>query len=119
MSRYRATKSNFLPPPKKHEIIHSELKYTDGTNYWLFDKDWPLDQRPKRFKDWALFESSQWDNKHSLIAYVNFSRENESLLPQIGQTFILTRDDMSYNMVVINVFPSKRVCRTYVLQVMK
>ena len=25
MSRYRATKSNFLPPPKKHQIIHSDM----------------------------------------------------------------------------------------------
>jgi len=119
MSRYRATKSNFLPPPKKHEIIHSELKYWDGINWWLFDKDWPMENRPKRFKDWSLFNSNEWDNKHSLIAYVNFSRENESLLPQIGQTFMLTRGENSYNMVVINSFPTKRVCRTYVLQVTK
>ena len=118
MSQYRATKSNFLPPPKKHQIVQSQLKYSDGTNWWLFDKDWPQDQRPQRYKNWALFNSDQWDS-NSLIAYVNFSRENESSLPRPGQTFILTREETSYNMVVINSFPSKRVCRTYVLQVTK
>ena len=43
-------------------------------------------------------------------------RENESNLPQIGERVVLTRDEEAFSMVVVNVFPTKRVCRTYVLQ---
>ena len=113
MSQYRATKSNFLPPPKKHEINNSELAYYDGTNNWLFDKDWH--NKPDKFKNWALFESDQW-SQNWVIAYVSFARENESNLPQIGESVVLTRDEEAFSMVVVNVFPTKRVCRTYVLQ---
>ena len=113
MSQYRATKSNFLPPPKKHEINNSELAYYDGTNKWLFDKDWH--NKPDKFKNWALFESDQW-SQNWVIAYVSFARENESNLPQIGESVVLTRDEEAFSMVVVNVFPTKRVCRTYVLQ---
>lgn len=113
MSQYRATKSNFLPPPKKHEINKSELAYFDGTNKWLFDKDWH--NKPDKYKNWALFDSDQW-SQNWVIAYVTFVRENESNLPQIGESVVLTRDEEAFSMVVVNVFPTKRVCRTYVLQ---
>ena len=113
MSQYRATKSNFLPPPKKHEINKSDLAYSDGTNKWLFDKDWH--DKPAKYKNWALFDSDQW-SQNWVIAYVSFVRENESNLPKRGETVILSRDEDVFNMVVVNVFPTKRVCRTYVLQ---
>ena len=101
MSQYRATKSNFLPPPRKHEILHSEQAYTDGQRMWLMDNDWHA--KPDKYKNWV-------------IAYVTFVRENESNLPQIGETIVLARGEDAYSMVVVNVFPTKRVCRTYVLQ---
>lgn len=113
MSQYRATKSNFLPPPRKHEILHSEQAYTDGQRMWLMDNDWHA--KPDKYKNWALFDSDQW-SKNWVIAYVTFVRENESNLPQIGETIVLTRGEDAYSMVVVNVFPTKRVCRTYVLQ---
>lgn len=115
---YRATKKNFLPPPRKTIITKSDKKYTDGTNYWLFDKDIPEDERSKRFKNWALFTSDQWDSR-SLIAYVNFEKQNESTLPGLGERFILFRGEEHYNFVVINRFITKKICRTYVLRTVK
>lgn len=112
---YRASKRNFLPPPTKSQIVNSELKYNDGSRWWLMDRDWPPSQRPVRYKNWALFDSDQWDSK-SFIGYVNFVKEDESNLPQPGETIQLTRGDDIYTVVVINSIPSKRVCRTYILQ---
>jgi len=112
---YRASKRNFLPPPTKTQIVNSELKYSDGSRWWLMDRDWPASQRPTRYKNWALFDSDQWDSK-SFVGYVNFVKENESKLPQPGETFMLTRGDDMHTVVVINSIPSKRVCRTYILQ---
>tara|TARA_B100000214_G_scaffold374433_1_gene357176 strand:- start:980 stop:1348 length:369 start_codon:yes stop_codon:yes gene_type:complete len=112
---YRASKRNFLPPPNKQQIVNSELKYTDGTRWWLLDKDWPHDQRPVRYKNWALFDSDQWDS-NSFVAYVNFKKENESNLPQPGEVINLSRDEDTYSVMVLNSLPSKRVCRTYILQ---
>jgi hypothetical protein len=112
---YRASKRNFLPPPTKALIVNSELKYSDGSRWWLMDKDWPPSQRPLRYKNWALFDSDQWDSK-SFVGYVNFIKEDESNLPQPGETIDLTRGDDIYTVLVINSLPSKRVCRTYILQ---
>lgn len=112
---YRATRKNFLPAPRKTVITKSDKKYTDGTNDWLFDKDIPEEERTKRFKNWALFNSDQWDSR-SLIAYVNFEKQNESTLPDLGQRFTLIRGEMYYNFIVINRFITKKICRTYVLR---
>ena len=92
---YRASKRNFLPPPTKALIVNSELKYSDGSRWWLMDKDWPPSQRPLRYKNWALFDSDQWDSK-SFVGYVNFIKEDESNLPQPGETIDLTRGDDIY-----------------------
>lgn len=112
---YRASKRNFLPPPTKALIVNSELKYSDGSRWWLMDEDWPPSQRPLRYKNWALFDSDQWDSK-SFVGYVNFIKEDESNLPQPGETIDLTRGNAIYTVLVINSLPSKRVCRTYILQ---
>lgn len=118
MSNYRATKKNFLPPPKKSIIIHSKYNLTDGINTWIFDKNVAESEHPKRFKNWALFNSDQWDSRN-LIAYVTFEKNNESTLPNIGERITLIKDEHLENYVVINRFISKRVCRTYVLQAVK
>lgn len=115
MANYRATKKNFLPPPKKSVIVKSKHKLTDGINSWVFDKDLTEYEHPKRFKNWALFNSDQWDSRN-LIAYVAFEKNNESTLPNLGETITLLRGEDQGNFRVINRFIDKRVCRTYVLQ---
>ena len=56
MSKYRARPENFLPPPKKSSIQHSKLKFVDANeNPWLFHRDWPISDRPKRYKEWPIF----------------------------------------------------------------
>ena len=115
MSNYRATKKNFLPPPKKSVIIKSKHKFTDGVNTWIFDKDIPDSEHPKRLKNWALFTSDQWDSRN-LIAYVTFEKNNESMLPNLGEYITLINQENQQIFRVINRFIDKRVCRTYVLQ---
>lgn len=115
---YRATKRNFLPPPKKSDIINSDSKFTDGQNHWLFDRDLPPEKRFKRYKDWALFSSDQWDSRW-LIAYTTYSKENESSLPQMGERIALLRKGEVGSFIVVKAYPTKRVCRTYILQLVK
>lgn len=115
---YRATSRNFLPPPSKSDIKNSSLCFTDGENHWLFDRDLPAEKRFKRYKNWALFESDQWDVRW-LIAYVTYDRQNESSLPAIGERVNLLRGDQTGSFMVVRSYPTKRVCRTYILQLAK
>lgn len=113
MSKYRARPENFLPPPKKSSIQHSKQKFVDTKeNPWLFHKDWPLSDRPKRYKEWAIFQSDQW-NQNWLIVYT-LKTEN---MPQPGEIIYLQRKDQMYSFTVVKWYPSKRVCITYLLTI--
>jgi hypothetical protein len=110
MSQYRATRNNFLPPAPVHIIRKSTNKWVDfESNQWLFDKDWVVD-RPQRFKQWALFDSDQWDPA-SLIVYVT-----GPTLPRVGETFALFRGNLVYNFKVLSKYPTKRKSTTYILR---
>jgi hypothetical protein len=113
MSKYRATPQNFLPPPRKSYIEKSKVKFIDSNNMpWLFHNDWPASDRPKKYKEWAIFQSDQW-NSSWLIVYTT---KNENM-PQPGEKIFLKRDDKMYRFNVVKWYPSKRVCITYLLTI--
>ena len=114
MSQYRATRHNFLPPPPVNTIKKSASVWKDSdNNTWLFDKDWPLEERPLKFKRWALFESDQWDPANYIVyAY-------GSKLPSTGETVIMVKDDEVVQFQVVRVYPTKRKSVTYILRLYK
>ena len=85
MSKYRATPQNFLPPPNKQYIQKSKHRYTDeaGTP-WLFDSDWPQKDRPRAFKQWAIFDSNQWSSNWLIVYTLKVEK-----MPQAGDVIIL------------------------------
>lgn len=114
MSQYRATRHNFLPPPSSNVIKKSKKVWIDSdNNIWLFDKDWPLDERPTKFKRWALFESDQWDPA-CYIVYVHGDK-----LPRNGETVIMSKDDEIVQFQVVRAYPTKRKSMTYILRLYK
>ena len=111
MSQYRATRHNFLPPPSANVIKKSDKNWIDSdNNVWLFDKDWPLEERPVKFKRWALFESDQWD-PGCYIVYGHGSK-----LPRDGETVIMSKDDEVFQFQVVRVYLTKRKSLTYILR---
>lgn len=114
MSQYRATRHNFLPPPSVKTIKKSNRVWKDSeNNRWLFDKDWPLEERPVKFKQWSLFESDQWDP----MCYIAYACGDT--LPRNGETVVMSKDDELVQFQVVRVYPTKRKSVTYILRVYK
>ena len=114
MSQYRATRHNSLPPPSTNVIKKSKKVWIDSdNNLWLFDKDWPLDERPTKFKQWSLFESDQWDPAY----YIVYGYGGK--LPLSGETIIMSKDKELVQFQVVRVYPTKRKSVTYILRLYK
>lgn len=113
MSKYRATRRNFLPPPRKHVIVNSPLKWTDTKGApWLFDKDVPDKERKTRFKDWPIFQSDQWSDNWLIVYTIKTDG-----MPQVRENIMLSRGESSGRFLVVKWYPSTRAGITYLLTI--
>lgn len=106
----RFTRRHFLPPPTYKEI--KDAGWIDGYNgRWMFHSD----KVKTQVKQWAIFDSDQWEDDWKIIYHAKKDKSMNWVEPNDVVTIFSREKEIT--MKIISSYPSRRICRTYIVTI--